>query len=95
MEAHTGKTMAEITAWTYLRRLGFALQGPHPRREGGGAGGVEKKLAQAVEAQRRLHPEEQVEVWSQDEARLGLKPIVRRVSRPAGAAAFGPPSHPL
>lgn len=26
-----------------------------------------------------MHPDKPVEVWSQDEARLGLKPIVRRV----------------
>jgi transposase len=23
--------MAEVTAWTYLRRLGFTLQSPRPR----------------------------------------------------------------
>jgi hypothetical protein len=28
---------------------------------------------------RRAHPEKLIEVWAQDEARLGLKPIARRV----------------
>ncbi len=31
VKEHTGKVMAEITAWTYLRRLGFSLQRPRPR----------------------------------------------------------------
>lgn len=31
VQAHTGKSMAEVTAWTYLRRLGFSRQGPRPR----------------------------------------------------------------
>lgn len=30
-------------------------------------------------ALRRQHPEKSVEVWAEDEARLGLKPIVRRI----------------
>ena len=32
-----------------------------------------------VEAQRQLHPDKPVEVWSQDEARVGLKPILCKV----------------
>ena len=31
VEEHTGKTRAQVTAWTYLRRLGFTLQRPRPR----------------------------------------------------------------
>ncbi len=30
------------------------------------------------------HPEAEVELWTQDEARLGLKPVVRRVWAPVG-----------
>jgi hypothetical protein len=31
------------------------------------------------------HPEaEKVELWAQDEARLGLKPVIRRVWAPVG-----------
>jgi transposase len=30
------------------------------------------------------HPEDEVEVWSEDEARFGLKPILRRVWSPEG-----------
>jgi transposase len=31
------------------------------------------------------HPADEVEVWSQDEARFGLKPVLRRVWAPRGA----------
>lgn len=34
---------------------------------------------------REAHPKVEVEAWAQDEHRLGLKPILRRVSGPAGA----------
>jgi transposase len=40
---------------------------------------VEKKLHDQVGAVSAAHPQAAVEVWYQDEARLGLKPIVRRV----------------
>jgi transposase len=33
---------------------------------------------------RRAHPAEAVELWAQDEARLGLKPVTRRVWAPRG-----------
>jgi hypothetical protein len=38
-----------------------------------------KKLPEEVEALQQAYPEAQVELWSQDEHRIGLKPIVRRV----------------
>ncbi|HKH36352.1 MAG TPA: IS630 family transposase [Rubrobacter sp.] len=31
-----------------------------------------------------LHPEAEVQLWAEDEARLGLKPVVRRVWAPVG-----------
>jgi len=30
------------------------------------------------------HPEAEVELWAEDEARLGLKPVIRRVWAPVG-----------
>ncbi|MCA1600547.1 MAG: hypothetical protein LC776_02500 [Acidobacteria bacterium] len=33
---------------------------------------------------RAEHPSEEVEVWGQDEARLGLKPVLRRAWAPRG-----------
>jgi transposase len=40
---------------------------------------VEKNLRQRVARLRRANPTKRVEVWAEDEARLGLKPVTRRV----------------
>ena len=44
-------------------------------------GGLEAAVAQAKAA----HPDRPVEVWAEDEHRLGLKPVRRRVWAPVGA----------
>jgi len=76
VQAHTGQRMAEVTAWTYLRRLGCSLQRPRHTRA---AGEEAFKKSSPGGAQRQLHPDKPVGVWSQDEARVGLKPILCRV----------------
>jgi transposase len=53
----------------------------HARAEGG----AQKKLALAVARARAAHPGRPVEVWAEDEHRVGLKPIRRRVWAPVGA----------
>src|ERR671916_251663 len=40
---------------------------------------MEKKLAERVAELKTAAPERAMELWCEDEARLGLKPIVRRV----------------
>ena len=40
---------------------------------------MEKNLRERLKRLRKANPEKAVEVWAQDEARLGLKPIARRV----------------
>jgi transposase len=42
-------------------------------------------LAQTVDDLKQAYPDEVVEVWAEDEARLGLKPILRRVWAKRGA----------
>ena len=76
VQAHTGQRMAGVTAWTYPRRLGFSLQRP---RHTCAAGEEAFKKSSPGGAQRQLHPDKPVGVWSQDEARVGLKPILCRV----------------
>ena len=49
------------------------------------AGGLQKGLEAAVTQARAAHPERPVEVWAEDEHRLGLKPVRRRVWAPVGA----------
>jgi transposase len=37
-----------------------------------------------LEKLKEAHPEAEVELWAEDEARLGLKPVIRRVWAPVG-----------
>jgi transposase len=50
----------------------------------GAAGGLQGGLDAAVAEARAAHPDRPVEVWAEDEHRLGLKPIRRRVWAPIG-----------
>ena len=43
------------------------------------SGGGKGALAECLAGLRREDPERAVELWAEDEARLGLKPIARRV----------------
>src|SRR5262245_32489466 len=52
--------------------------------DGRTGGGVQKKLADTVDAEASKHPDQPVEVWAMDEHRIGLKPIHRRVWAPIG-----------
>lgn len=38
-----------------------------------------EELAEKVESVKEEHPQAEVQVWAQDEQRLGLKPIIRRI----------------
>jgi hypothetical protein len=37
-----------------------------------------------LEELERAHPEAEIQLWAEDEARLGLKPVIRRVWAPVG-----------
>jgi transposase len=79
----TGRRIYPQLGWAYLQKLGFVRREPRPptsgRRFGSGAGSMEKKLSAAVAAVQAAQPTATVEVWRQDEGRIGLKPMVRRV----------------
>ena len=49
-----------------------------------------KKLPEQVEAVRATHRDKSVELWSMDEHRIGLKPILRRIWAPKGATVVAP-----
>ena len=53
-----------------------ALQRPGRRLR---AGGFQKRLPEQLKKFERAHPGAKVELWAEDEARLGLKPVIRRV----------------
>ena len=52
----------------------------HHRR----ASRLQKKLGETVADLQRAYPKETIELWTQDEARLGLKPVLRRQWAPRG-----------
>ena len=60
------------------------------------AGRVQRGLEAAVAQARTAHPERPVEVWAEDEHRLGRKPIRRRIWAPLGERpiALGHPRYP-
>ena len=49
-----------------------------------GAGGFQKNLPERLKEIEKAHPGAEVELWAEDEARLGLKPVIRRVWAPVG-----------
>jgi hypothetical protein len=77
-----GVTVWPQTGWQWLRNLGFRLVVPRPRHPkaapSSNEGGVEW-LGERLSDLRRDHPDKEVELWCEDEARLGLKPVARRV----------------
>jgi hypothetical protein len=65
--------------------LSLARPSPHPygvrpRR----ATSLGKKLNTELEALQQTYPEAAVELWCEDEHRVGLKPVLRRVYVPEG-----------
>ena len=45
---------------------------------------MEKKLATQVEELKKTYPEAEIQLWCEDEHRLGLKPVIRRIYVPEG-----------
>jgi transposase len=78
-----GVTVWPQTGWDWLKRLGFSLKVPRPRHPKAADEQAQRRwvqrLSERVASLRREHPDKAVEVWVEDEARLGLKPVVRRV----------------
>ncbi len=76
--------------WVYLRQMEMRLRVPRPEHEESDPKAQEawkKKLQQAVQRSKSEHPDAVVEVWCEDEHRIGLHPVVRRVWVEAGYAA--------
>ena len=78
-----GVTACPQTGWRWLRRLGFSLLVPRPHNPGAATDEQQRRWREDLEQRwaqlRDSHPDRVVELWAQDEARLGLKPIARRV----------------
>lgn len=78
-----GRNLTPWTGWSYLRRLGYRLKVPrthHPDADKASQKffkekALKERLAEVSEA----HPDAEVQIWAQDEARVGLIPTLRRV----------------
>ena len=82
-----GRRVSPQRGWEYLRQMRFRLRTPRPEHEE--ADPVEqeawkKKLLTVVKQVQTDHPDADVEVWTMDEHRLGLKPVLRDVWVPQG-----------
>lgn len=83
----TGVRISRQRGWEYLQQMTFRLRVTRP--ENGNADPIEqeewkKKLKQELELLQARYPDAEIEVWSMDEHRLGLHPILRRVWIPQG-----------
>jgi transposase len=68
--------------WVYLKQIGWRLRVPRPQHQNSDPEQQEewkKKLNQTVEAVKAEHPDADVEVWCEDEHRIGLCPVTRQV----------------
>lgn len=60
-----------------------------PKRERGRTSRVQKKLGATVTQVKAEFPDQTVEVWGEDEARIGLQPVLRRIWAKRGQRANG------
>ncbi len=82
IQQYFGIKVHRTTGWDYLKRLGFTLQVPRPIHTKSATAEAQvifkQELKEFVRLMRWLCPHKQVEIWTEDEARLGLKPVIRR-----------------
>ncbi len=73
-----GYSVSRQRGWEYLKKMKLRLRVPRPSHEETDYFEQEewkKKLASQVERVQKSHPDADVEVWTMDEHRVGLKPI--------------------
>src|SRR5215207_184968 len=83
IEAKTGRAVSnkKQRGWEYLRRLGNSPKVPSAQSRIGrpkGARGFQKRLPMRVARLKEAYPTAKVQLWCEDEHRLGLKPIIRK-----------------
>lgn len=76
-----GQPISRQQGWEYLKQMRLRLRVPRPEHREVDADEQEawkKKLASVVEQVASEHPDADVEVWCEDEHRIGLQPVIRR-----------------
>lgn len=82
MSEQTGRNTYTQRGWDYLKRFGFSLHTPRPRHKKADTElqeAFKQDLPRQVQQIQQEYPQAQIELWSMDEHRIGLKPVLRRV----------------
>lgn len=82
IQEYLGRTVPSNLGWRYLKRLGLTPQTPRPRShkaDPAQQAAFKNELPQIVAQIQEQHPEQTIELWAQDEQRVGTKPIIRKV----------------
>lgn len=77
-----GISLSRQQGWAYLKQMEFRLRVPRPEHQEVDLEVQEqwqKKLAEEVKTVQANHPDAIVEVWAEDEHRIGMQPVHRRV----------------
>jgi transposase len=77
-----GHSVSRQRGWEYLKGMKLRLRVPrssHQETDYFEQEEWKKKLASLVALVQKSHPDADVEVWTMDEHRVGLKPIIRRM----------------
>lgn len=88
-----GITMGRQQGWVYLKQMGWRLRVPRPQHQETDLAAQQewkKKLAIEVERIQTEHPDATVEVWAEDEHRVGLNPVTRQVYVEEGETPVAP-----
>src|SRR5258707_11674407 len=88
-----GQYVGRQLGWAYLRRLGARLRMPRPRHvqaDPQAQADFKQHLRPLLRQVATAFPQASVELWAVDEHRIGLKPILRKVSTLAGQRPIAP-----
>jgi transposase len=86
-----GTPVSRQQGWEYLKQMELRLRVPRPQHQQSDEEVQEawkKKLHQEVERIQQEYPDADVEIWCEDEHRIGLQPVMRRVWVEAGEPAI-------
>jgi transposase len=77
-----GESISRQQGWEYLKQMRLRLRVPRPEHQEADPKeqtAWKKKLVTVVEQVQTEHPDADVEVWCEDEHRIGLQPVMRRL----------------
>ena len=77
-----GEPIGRQQGWEYLKQMRLRLRVPRAEHQEANPEEQEawkKKLVTVVEQVHKEHPDADVEVWCEDEHRVGLQPVMRRI----------------